>query len=384
MIYLDNAATSWPKPESVYQAMEHCMRHAGANPGRGGHRMALDAGRILFECRDTLADLFHIEDPNQIAFMLNATDALNTALFGFLNPGDHVVTTGMEHNALARPLRCLERMGIKLTVVPADPYGEVAVGDLEAACTGGTKLIAVSHASNVTGTVLPIEKIGQISRKKGIAFLLDAAQTAGVEDIDVDLQGIDLLAFTGHKSLLGPQGTGGLWVRENITLKPLRWGGTGSNSESDLMPDIMPDKLESGTPNTVGIAGLNAGLRFILEKGLANIRLQENELRQKLWTGLAAIPGVIRYGSDNPEHKTGVVSFNIKGLDSGKVSYLLDRRFAIATRAGLHCAPWAHNSIGTLATGTVRASIGCFNTAEEIDLLLEAVRNITDTEGSSS
>ncbi|HBS60337.1 MAG TPA: cysteine desulfurase, partial [Firmicutes bacterium] len=171
---------------------------------------------------------------------------------------------------------------------------------------------------------------------------------------------------------------------ENITLKPLRWGGTGSNSESDLMPDIMPDKLESGTPNTVGIAGLNAGLRFILEKGLANIRLQENELRQKLWTGLAAIPGVIRYGSDNPEHKTGVVSFNIKGLDSGKVSYLLDRRFAIATRAGLHCAPWAHNSIGTLATGTVRASIGCFNTAEEIDLLLEAVRNITDTEGSSS
>ncbi|MEM5770299.1 MAG: aminotransferase class V-fold PLP-dependent enzyme, partial [Bacillota bacterium] len=236
-------------------------------------------------------------------------------------------------------------MGIKLTVVPADPYGEVAVGDLEAACTGGTKLIAVSHASNVTGTVLPIEKIGQISRKKGIAFLLDAAQTAGVEDIDVDLQGIDLLAFTGHKSLLGPQGTGGLWVRENITLKPLRWGGTGSNSESDLMPDIMPDKLESGTPNTVGIAGLNAGLRFILEKGLANIRLQENELRQKLWTGLAAIPGVIRYGSDNPEHKTGVVSFNIKGLDSGKVSYLLDRRFAIATRAGLHCAPWAHNSI---------------------------------------
>lgn len=381
MIYLDNAATSWPKPESVYQAMDHCMRYAGANPGRGGHRMALDAGRILFECRDTLAALFNIEDPNQIAFMLNATDAINTALFGLLKPGDHVVTTGMEHNALVRPLRALERLGVKLTVVPADQYGEVRVGGIEEACTDQTKLVAVGHASNVTGSILPIGEVGKITRKKGIPLLVDAAQTAGVENIDVTAQGIDLLAFTGHKGLLGPQGTGGLWIRENINVNPLRWGGTGSNSESDLMPEFMPDKLESGTPNTPGIAGLNAGLRFIMDKGLDNIRLQERKLRRELWEGLAAIPRVVLYGTADPDNKTGVLSFNIKGLDSGKVSYILDRRFDIATRSGLHCAPWAHKSIGTLATGTVRASIGWINTSEEISQLLHAVRSIAETEG---
>lgn len=376
MIYLDNAATSWPKPESVYQAMEKCMQHAGANPGRGGHRMALDAGRILFECRDILAALFHIEDPNQIAFMLNATDAINTALYGFLNPGDHVVTTSMEHNALARPLRNLERLGVQLTIVPADQFGDVRISDIEQACTRQTKLIAVSHASNVTGTILAVEKIGVLSRKKGIRLLVDAAQTAGVEDIDVEAQGIDLLAFTGHKSLLGPQGTGGLWVREDIDLKPLRWGGTGSNSESDLMPELMPDKLESGTPNTAGIAGLSAGIGYIMDRGIRDIRIEENLLRQQLWDGLKEIARVILYGSEEAHNKTGVISFNIEGMDSGQVSYILDRQYDIATRAGLHCAPWAHNSIGTLRLGTVRASLGCFNTVDDVDDMIKAVRSI--------
>lgn len=376
MIYLDNAATSWPKPDSVYQAMENCMRHAGANPGRGGHRMALDAGRILFECRDALAELFNIDDPNQIAFMLNATDAINTALFGFLRPGDHVVTTSMEHNAMARPLRSLERAGVKLTIVSADQYGDIHVGDIEQACSKQTKLIAVGHASNVTGTILPVGEVGAIARTKGIKLLVDAAQTAGVEDIDVEAQGIDLLAFTGHKSLLGPQGTGGLWVRDNIDLKPLRWGGTGSNSESDLMPEIMPDKLESGTPNTVGIAGLSAGIRYIKDIGIGSIRLRENKLRQQLWQGFREIPRVILYGSEDFHNKTGVVSFNIEGMDSGQVSYMLDRQYDIATRAGLHCAPWAHKSIGTLRSGTVRASLGCFNTAGDVDSLINAVRGI--------
>lgn len=376
MIYLDNAATSWPKPESVYQAMENCMRHAGANPGRGGHRMALDAGRILFECRDALAQLFNIEDPNQIAFMLNATDALNTALFGLLNPGDHVVTTAMEHNALARPLRNLEKLGIKLTIVSADKFGDVRVGDIEQACTSQTKLVAVGHASNVTGTVLPIGEVGGITRKKGIHLLVDAAQTAGVENIDVETQGIDLLAFTGHKSLLGPQGTGGLWIRENINIRPLRWGGTGSNSESDLMPEIMPDKLESGTPNTVGIAGLGAGVRVVLDKGINNIRIQEKMLRRQLWQGLSELPRVILYGSEDSDNKTAVVSFNIQGMDAGQVSYMLDRQFDIATRSGLHCAPWAHSSIGTLRSGTVRVSFGYFNTVSDAETLVKAVQSI--------
>lgn len=376
MIYLDNAATSWPKPESVYQAMEHCMRHAGANPGRGGHRMALDAGRILYDCRDVLAELFHVDDPNRIAFMQNATDAINTALFGYVNTGDHVVTTAMEHNALARPLRYLERSGVKLTVVPADRYGQVNVKDIETACNAQTKLIAIGHASNVTGTIIPLEEIGAIAGKMEVRLLVDAAQTAGVEAIDVDAMGIDLLAFTGHKGLMGPQGTGGLWVREGLELKPIRWGGTGSNSESDLMPDLMPDKLESGTPNTVGIAGLAAGVRFVLDTGVDVIGQHERNLRQQLWDGLQQIPRVIAYGPDKGDRTTSVVSFNIEGLDSGQVSYILDRQFEIATRAGLHCAPWAHRSIGTFKTGTVRIGIGYFNTIEDTEKVLSAIRNI--------
>jgi cysteine desulfurase / selenocysteine lyase len=376
VIYLDNAATSWPKPDCVYQAMENCMRYAGANPGRGGHRMALDAGRILYDCRDALAELFHIEDPNQIAFMLNATDAINTALFGFLEPGDHVVTTGMEHNAIARPLRCLERMGVGLSIIPVNSHGEVNIQDIKAACSPATKLIALGHASNVTGTIVPIEEIGKIAREKGARFLVDAAQTAGVEDIDVDAMDIDFLAFTGHKSLMGPQGTGGLWVREEINLKPMRWGGTGSNSESDLMPDLMPDKLESGTPNTVGIAGLGAGVRFILEKGLGKIRQHERELTRQLVEGLAETSSVIVYGPNDLNKQAAVVSFTIAEMDTGQVGYLLDRQYDIATRTGLHCAPWAHASIGTLRTGTVRASFGYFNTGEDVENILAAVRRI--------
>lgn len=352
------------------------MRHAGANPGRGGHRMALDAGRILYDCRDVLAQLFNIDDPNRIAYMLNATDAINTALLGYLHPGDHVVTTAMEHNALARPLRYLEQSGVELTIVPADTTGQVNIKAIEAACRKQTTLIAVGHASNVTGTIIALEEVGAIAGGRGIRLLVDAAQTAGVEAINVEAMGIDLLAFTGHKGLLGPQGTGGLWVREGIELKPTRWGGTGSNSESDLMPELMPDKLESGTPNTVGIAGLAAGVRFVLETGVEAIGQHEHQLRKQLWDGLENVERVILYGPDSGQRATGVISFNVEGLDSGQVSYILDRQYNIATRAGLHCAPWAHRSIGSFKTGTVRISLGYFNTTDDAEQVLVAIKSI--------
>lgn len=375
MIYLDNAATTWPKPEEVYKAVDDCLRGIGGNPGRGGHSSARTATYILYEAREALAELFQIKQPTNIVFAFNATDALNMAILGSLRQGDHVVTTSMEHNAVARPLRWLESNGVQLTVVSSDEQGRPDLTALGQIIKKGVTAVVMSHASNVTGTVMPIDCIGELTAQYGGLFIVDAAQTAGVENIDVDKMNIDMLAFSGHKGLFGPQGTGGLYIREGISLNPLRYGGTGSQSEYDVQPDFLPDRLESGTPNTPGIAGLLAGVRFILATGREKIRSKEMVLAQKLLKGLTGMGGVRVYGLSDHE-RTAVVSFNIIGVDSGEIAHILDSEFSIACRAGLHCAPWAHNTIGTLKTGTIRLSPGFFNTENEIEQALGAVQMI--------
>ncbi|HML35541.1 aminotransferase class V-fold PLP-dependent enzyme [Sporomusa sphaeroides] len=376
MIYLDNAATTWPKPESVYQAVDQCLRTRGANPGRGGHGMARAASLLLYETREALAELFGITDANQLVFTYNATDAISMAVMGLADPGDSIVTTSMEHNAVARTLRLAQSRGVTIHVIPCDSTGQLDMQAMAAAIRQKPKAVVMTHASNVTGTIMPVAEVGKLTKEQGVALVVDAAQTAGVEDIHVADMGIDILAFSGHKGLLGPQGTGGLYIHEAITIRPLRVGGTGSLSESDLQPEFMPDSLESGTPNTPGIAGLNAGVQFILQTGQAVIRAKEMELTGQLLAGLLAIPAASVYGRLDLLGRTAVVSFTLKGQDSGQIAHLLDQQYAIACRSGLHCAPWAHKTIGTLETGTVRLSPGYFNTQQEIEQALAAIREI--------
>lgn len=376
MIYLDNAATSWPKPAAVPRAVAACL-HRAASPGRGGHGLSREADRILFAAREELAALFGAEHSGTITFTASATDAVNTALFGLLAPGDKVVTTSMEHNAVARPLRALENRGLRLEIVGCDRTGSLPMDSLRAALAGGAKAVVVTHASNVTGAIMPLAEIGRMARAAGALLIADAAQTAGAEHIDVAAMGIDVMAFSGHKSLLGPQGTGGLYVREGIMVEPFRHGGTGSLSESDRQPLFYPDRLESGTPNTPGIAGLLAGIRYINKRGRGNIRTAESRLTGDLLAGLADIPGVAVYGPPPGVPRAAVVSFIIEGRDSGEIAHRLDREYGIACRGGLHCAPWAHQTIGTLKTGTIRFSPGCFTTDAEIAAALAAVADIT-------
>lgn len=376
MIYLDNAATSFPKPESVYREMEKCIKEYGANPGRSGHKLALQAGRAIYSTRELLCRLFNIKDPMRVVFTLNATDALNLGIKGLLKEGDHVVTTSMEHNSVARPLKFLESRGIETTFVQCDQKGLLDPGDIRKALKKNTALIVCTHASNVTGTVMPVKEVGAIAREKGIPFMVDAAQTAGVLDIDVEEMNIDLLAFPGHKSLMGPQGTGGLYIREGIHLVQMREGGTGSSSENLSQPEIVPDRYESGTPNTVGIAGLGAGVKFLLEEGIHNIRRHEQELTRLMLEGLREIKNVKIYGPGDEKQQAPVISINIGDEDSGEISYILDREFNIATRAGLHCAPLAHKTLGTFEQGTIRFSMGYFNTREEIEAAVRAVEQI--------
>ncbi len=382
MIYLDNAATSWPKPAAVPRAVAACLRRA-ASPGRGGHGLSREADKILFAAREALAALFGAENSGTITFAANATDALNTALFGLLAPGDRVVTTSMEHNAVARPLRALEDRGLILEIVGCDRTGALPLDSLDDALDGGAKAVVVTHASNVTGGVMPLADIGRKARAAGALLIVDAAQTAGAEPVDVAAMGIDVMAFSGHKSLLGPQGTGGLYVREGVMVEPLRYGGTGSLSESDRQPPFYPDRLESGTPNTPGIAGLLAGVRYINQRGLEDIRAAEHRLTRELVAGLASISGIEVYGPPPGAPRAAVVSFTVGDRDSGEIAYRLDREHGIACRGGLHCAPWAHKTIGTLSTGTVRFSPGCFTTAADIAAALAAVRSIAAGHGNT-
>ena len=376
MIYLDNAATSFPKPERVYVEMDKCMRQYCANPGRSGHRLALEAGRAIYRTRERLSRLFNIESPMQVVFTSNATEALNLGIKGLLKEGDHVVTTSMEHNSVARPLTVLKAKGVSVTYVGCDSKGYLNPRDIERAIRKNTALIVITHASNVTGTLMPVKEVGCIAKERGIPFMLDAAQTAGIYDIDVKDMNIDILAFPGHKGLMGPQGTGGLYISENLDVLQMKEGGTGSRSEEMAQPTLVPDRYESGTPNTAGIVGLGEGVGFILEKGTAAIREHEEELTGMLLQGLEQIKGVKIYGPANPGLQAGVVSINIGDGDSGEISYILDRSYGIATRSGLHCSPLAHRTIGTFDQGTVRFSIGYFNTREDIEAALRAVEEI--------
>lgn len=376
MIYLDNAATTFPKPESVYAKMDDCMRNYCANPGRSGHKMAMESARVVEETRDIIAKLFNIKNPMDVVYTFNATDSLNLAIKGFLKPGDHVITTTMEHNSVLRPIMELENIGVEHTFVQADEEGRIDPKDVETAIKDNTKLIAIIHASNVTGTLIDIETIGKIAKNHGITYLVDASQSAGIYDIDVDKLNIDMLAMPGHKGLLGPQGTGVLYVNNKIRLHSQREGGTGSKSEEIIQPDLYPDKYESGTHNTPGIVGLGAGVEFLLETGLDNIRKHEEELSQYMIDEILKIDGVKLYGPKSAKERAAVIAVNIKDLDSGEVTFRLDREFGIATRSGIHCAPLAHKSIGTLKQGAVRFSLGYFTTKEEVEEAIKAIKVI--------
>ena len=378
-IYLDNAATSFPKPVQVIEAVEKLIRENMANPGRGGHQMSLEAGRMVMECRDAVARFFNISDAARIAFTANATEAINMGLFGLLEPGDRVVTTSMEHNAVVRPLRALSERGVDVVKVEADKQGFVNPVDIREACVSGTRLLVMNHCSNVSGTLQAIEDIGPWCREQGIVFMVDAAQSAGIFPIDVEEMAIDLLAVPGHKSLLGPTGTGFLYVQEGLDLRPLLYGGTGNLSQSQEQPDEMPERLESGTLNTLGLAGLYAGINFLDDIGLQRIRAREHELLEMLIEGLGATKGVTLYGPLDTERHGGALSFNINNLDPSMVGFRLDREYGICCRVGLHCAPEAHRTIGTLPEGTIRLSPGYFNLPTEIEQTVKAIREIAAT-----
>lgn len=378
IIYFDNAATSWPKPQETIDAILHFNAHVGANPGRSGHSLSIDAGRILMDAREAIAELFGIDDMLRIIFTKNATEALNLVISGLIKPGDHVITSGMEHNSVMRPLRALEAQGMELSVIPCSPADNLDPHDMEKAVRPNTKAIIITHASNVTGTIMPVKEIGDIAREHGIAFCVDAAQSAGALPIDIDKTNVDVLVFTGHKSLYGPQGTGGLYMGPGLEkqIAPLMMGGTGSRSEFEAQPDFLPDKYESGTPNTIGVAGLGAGVRFILDKSIENIRKKEIDLTARLLDGLTGIQGIIIYGCRDAHCQTPVVSFNVSGMSPSETAMILDEDFGILSRPGLHCAPSAHRTIGTFPEGTVRFSLGWFNTSGEIDYALDAVAQL--------
>jgi len=371
IVYLDNAATSYPKPADVVTAVTEFLDHACANPGRSGHRLSARAARIVYESREAVARLIGVQDPRHVIFTANATAAINTALLGFLHDGDHVVTTSLEHNSVMRPLRRLrEQRGITVSVARADDSGCLDPQAVRNALRANTRLVVVTHASNVAGTVSPLSDIRAAIGE--LPLLVDGAQTVGAVPVDVEEPRVDLLAFSGHKSLLGPQGIGCLYVRPGLPLEPSFVGGTGSNSESDAQPEVLPDRLESGTPNGVGIAGLGAAARFIAETGLPKIKRHEANLLDALLAGLRAIDGVTVWGAQAPE-RVPIVSVTIEGLSVSEAAYHLDRRYGIMTRAGLHCAPEAHRTLGTYPHGTLRISPGYFNTFEEIALTIEAI-----------
>ncbi len=383
-LYLDNAATSWPKPPGVARAMQRFLDEVGANPGRSGHRMSIDAARIVYATREAVAALFGSPDPLRVVFGLNITDAINLALHGLLRPGDHVVTTSMEHNALMRPLQDLRTIGVKFTRVACRADGTLEPEQIEKAIQKYTRLIAINHASNVCGTILPVGEVGEIARRHDLLYLVDSAQSAGVLPLDMQAQQIDLLAFTGHKSLYGPMGTGGLVIGERVNpgaLHPLRQGGTGSRSEHEIQPLFLPDRFESGTANAVGLAGLLAALEWLQAQGVERIRAHELALCAALMAGLRQIPGVKLYGSQDAARQTAVVAFNIQGMQPSATGLRLDEEYGVLCRVGLHCAPAAHRTLGTLPGGCVRFGLGAFNTMEDIDLALHTVGELAKEAG---
>ena len=377
-IYLDNAATSHPKPESVYLAVMAALRDGGST-GRGTHHLARTADRLIFETREALAELFNGGDSAQFIFTANATSAINQALFGLLRSGDRVVTTMVEHNAVVRPLRELQGRGVEVVKVAVDPVtGIVNMSALQEACLDKpTRLLLVNHCSNVIGTIQPVDGLGRWCHEHDILFMLDGAQSAGLLPIDLQALAVDLFAVPGHKGLLGPQGTGFLYLKEGLKLTPLIYGGTGTNSQSDLQPENLPERLESGTLNLPGLAGLKAALQFLQQTGIEQIQLRETRFIAKLLSGLQKIEGIKIYGSGNVMLRLGAISFNLEDRDPAEVAYILDDEERISVRVGLHCAPDAHRTIGTYPTGTIRISPGYFTTEEEIEYFLTVMEKIS-------
>ena len=362
--------------------MSEYLERAGGNPGRSGHRLSIAAGRIVYDAREAITELFNAPDPLHVIFTLNATHALNIVLRGLIRPGDRVVTTSMEHNAVMRPLRALQAQGVQLTVVPCTRDGSLDLAAMQNALQTQVRLVVTTHASNVTGTLMPIADIAQMAHRAGALFLLDAAQTAGVVPIDMQTMHIDLLAFTGHKSLQGPPGTGGLVLNDPVdavAIEPLMRGGTGSASEHEEQPEFLPDKFESGTPNGVGIAGLGAGVRSVLEIGVKSIRAHELELTRLLVEGLRAIPGVTLYGPAEVCKRTATVSFTIAGKRVSEIGQRLDEEHDVLCRVGLHCAPAAHRTIGTFPEGTIRFAPGLHTTENEIRAAIDAVAKVVQS-----
>ncbi|HLI52562.1 MAG TPA: aminotransferase class V-fold PLP-dependent enzyme [Thermomicrobiaceae bacterium] len=376
MIYLDNAATSWPKPDPVYQTLADFLKTAGANPGRSGHKMAALASATIDDTRAKLARLFGVSDPRRVIFASNTTDALNLAIKGTLRPGDHVVTTVMEHNSIRRPLRALAAHDVSTTKVPADRQGFIDPADIASAIRPNTRLIAMTHASNVNGALQPVEEVAEIAHRHGCLLLVDAAQTAGTIPISLGRLGADLLAFPGHKALMGPPGTGGLLIGDRVgfdDLIPVREGGTGGNSEEDVQPQELPARFEAGTVNTVGIAALGTALDYLAETGVEAAGAHEREMNSRLIEGLAAIPGVTVLSPADESMRVACTSIVVDGWEPADFGIALDSAFDIACRTGLHCAPEACGAIGALPYGTVRLSAGFYTSIDDIDRAVAAV-----------
>lgn len=378
IIYLDNSATAFPKPEEVYVFMDQFYRHYGVNPGRSGYDLCIEAGHLVEKTRKLLTDFFNGDDPNRLCFTYNSTDALNLIILGLLKEGDHAITTNLEHNSVLRPLYHLWKWGgVEVDYVPFDGQGFISPEDIKKKIKPNTRLVIVNHGSNVIGTVQPLKEIGRICREYDIPFAVDASQTAGQIPIDLKDSYIDVIAFTGHKSLMGPTGIGGLYVREGIEIRLTRAGGTGVRSAQRTHLEEYPYRLEYGTPNLVGIAGLYAGVNWILKQGIENIHEREMNLLRQLRDGLKEIKGVTLYCQDSLENHIAVLLFNIEGLEATETATLLDVDYNIACRAGLQCAPLVHEQLGTAKiNGGVRFSLGPFNTEEHIELAIKAVREI--------
>jgi len=379
LIFLDNGATSYPKPDEVYVFMDGFFRKYGVNPGRSGYDLCMETGELVEATRRLLSDFFKGTDPNRLCFSYNSTDALNLIFFGLLGPGDHAVTTALEHNSVLRPLHHLSLAGVQVDHVPFDARGFVDPDDIARRFRPNTRVVAVNHASNVIGTVQPLAEIGRRCRERGIVFVVDASQSAGKIPVDMEAQYLDVVAFTGHKSLLGPTGIGGLCVREGIDIRHTRAGGTGVRSAQKTHLDEYPYRLEYGTPNVLGIAGLNAGVQWILARGMENLHHTEMGLTTRLRDGLREIEGVTLYCQDDLTDHISVMVFNIEGMGASDVGTMLDVDHNIACRTGLHCAPLVHEGIGTAEIhGAVRFGIGPFNTEDHIRTAIEAVRDIAD------
>ncbi|ERK28720.1 aminotransferase class V-fold PLP-dependent enzyme [Clostridium intestinale] len=374
MIYLDNGATSFPKPRSVYEEMIKCVRDYCANPGRGAHDMSIRCDMEIYECRERIAKLFNIDNPLNVIFTANATDGLNIAIQGILEKGDHIITSYLEHNSVLRPVKQKERQGVEVSLLKGDKDGLLSVDEIEKEIKSNTKAIIINHGSNVIGTIQDIKAIGDLARRNNIKFIVDGAQTAGTIEIDIDKYNIDLLAVPGHKGLLGPQGTGALVINKNVALKELKYGGTGSQSHSLEQPQFLPDKFESGTLNTPGIVGLNSGLKFIEDVGINNIRKKEKTLVDFLLGEFEFMPFIECYGT-NSKDSSAIISINIEGMESSEVGKLLNEK-DIYVRTGYHCAPLVHKVIGTEKRGTVRITPGYFNTLDEMKQLLIELKNI--------